>query len=119
MRKQIIASVLASGFALSSVPAIAQIPQEIKGTRYEEAVSVLSALNIMNGDENGEYRLGDTIIRSELVKMAVTAMGMEAAAQTSKDTSNYTDVTKEHWANGYINVATSLGIVEGDGDGIF
>ena len=119
MRKQIIASVLASGFALSSVPAIAQIPQEIKGTRYEEAVSVLSALNIMNGDENGEYRLGDTIIRSELVKMAVTAMGMEAAAQTSKDTSNYTDVTKEHWANGYINVATSLGIVEGDGDGNF
>ena len=73
----------------------------------------------MNGDENGEYRLDDTIIRSELTKMAVTAMGMEDAAQTSKGATRYTDVMADHWASGYINVATNLGLVEGDGDGNF
>ncbi len=119
MRKQIIATVLSTGFVLSSLSAMAQIPQEIKGTRYEEPVSVLSALNIMNGDENGEYRIDDTIIRSELTKMAVTAMGMEDAAETSKGTVHYDDVSSDHWANGYINVATTLGIIEGDGDGNF
>lgn len=119
MNKKIISSILAAGFAIGSLPALAQIPQEIKGTRFEEPVSVLSALKIMTGDENGELRLDDTIIRSEVAKMAVTAMGMEKAAESSKGNQDYLDVATDHWANGYINVATSLGIVEGDGDGNF
>lgn len=119
MKKQIIASVLAAGSILGNLSAFAQIPQEVKGTRYETAVSVLNAMGIMNGDENGEYRLDDTIIRSELTKMAVTAMGMEDAAATAKGSTEFTDVGSEHWASGYINVATNLGIIEGDGDGNF
>ena len=119
MNKKIISSILAAGFAFGSIPAFAQIPQEIKGTRFEEPVSVLSALKIMNGDENGELRLDDTIIRSEVTKMAVTAMGMEKAAESSKGNKDYLAVATDHWANGYINVATSLGLVEGDGDGNF
>ena len=119
MKKKIITSILAAGFLLGSIPSFAAVSPEIKGTRYEEPVSVLSALNIMIGDENGELRLDDTIIRSEVTKMAVTAMGMEKAAESSKGNRDYLDVAPEHWANGYINVATSLGLVEGDGDGNF
>ena len=119
MKKNIITSILAAGFLLGSIPSFAATSPEIKGTRYEEPVSVLSALNIMIGDENGELRLDDTIIRSEVTKMAVTAMGMEKAAESSKGNRDYLDVAPEHWANGYINVATSLGLVEGDGDGNF
>ena len=84
MKKKIITSILAAGFLLGSIPSFAAVSPEIKGTRYEEPVSVLSALNIMIGDENGELRLDDTIIRSEVTKMAVTAMGMEKAAESSK-----------------------------------
>lgn len=119
MNKKLISSVLSGCFAMSSLPVLAAFDNEVKGTRFEEAVSVLSALKIMNGDENGEYRLNDTIIRSELTKMAVTAMGMETAAESSKGNRDYTDVGTDHWANGYIHVATSLGLVEGDGDGNF
>ena len=119
MNKRFIASIMTAGFILSSASAFAQVPEEVKGTRFETAVSALSALKIMNGDENGEYRLDDTLIRSELTKMAVTAMGMEDAAQTSKGNTPYTDVKADHWASGYINVATNLGLVEGDGDGNF
>ena len=119
MNKKIIASILSAGFVLSSASAFARLPQDVEGTRFETAVSVLSALKIMNGDENGEYRLDDTIIRSELTKMAVTAMGMEDAASTSKGATPYTDVKSDHWASGYINVATNLGLIEGDGDGNF
>lgn len=119
MKKQIIASVLVLSSAISTSAVFAKIPQEAEGTRYEKAVSVLNALNIMNGDENGEYRLEDTIIRSELVKMAVTAMGMESAADSAAGIVKYDDVSAEHWASGYINLATSYGIIEGDGDGKF
>lgn len=119
MKKQIIAAVLAMSACITSSTGFAQIPQDVKGTRYEDAVSLLSALKIMNGDENGEYRLDDTIIRSEMTKMAITAMGMETAAQSSAGLAIYDDVNQEHWASGYINLATNLGIVEGDGDGNF
>ncbi len=119
MNKRIIASILGGCFAVSAVPALAAVPSEAAGTRFEEAVSVLSSLNIMNGDENGQYRLDDTIIRSEVTKMAVTAMGMQDAADNAKGTENFDDVASDHWANGYINVAVSLGLVEGDGDGNF
>lgn len=119
MNKRIIASILGGCFAASSIPALAAVPSEAAGTRFEEAVSVLSSLNIMNGDENGQFRLDDTIIRSEVTKMAVTAMGMQEAADNAKGSDDFDDVAADHWANGYINVAASLGLVEGDGDGNF
>ncbi len=120
MNKRIIAAILGGAVSVASIPAVAAVvPNEIKGTRYEEAVSVLSALMIMNGDENGEYRLDDTIIRSEAAKMAVTAMGMQNAADSAKGGNDFLDVSAEHWANGYIHVAVSLGLIEGDGDGNF
>lgn len=119
MNKRIIASTLTCSFVLSAGGAMALVPQEVAGTRYEESVSVLSALNIMNGDENGEYRLDDTIIRSEVTKMAVTAMGLQDTADSAKGSNDFDDVSEDHWANGYIHVATSLGLVEGDGDGNF
>ena len=119
MNKKIITSILAAGFAMSSLPVLAKVPEEIKGTKYEEPVSVLAAFKIMNGDENGEFRLDDTIIRSEVTKMAVTALGMHEAAESSKGNHDYLDVSEDHWANGYISIATGLGLVEGDGDGNF
>ena len=119
MNKKIITSILAAGFAMSSLPVLAKVPEEIKGTKYEEPVSVLAAFKIMNGDENGEFRLDDTIIRSEVTKMAVTALGMHEAAESSKGNHGYLDVSEDHWANGYISIATGLGLVEGDGDGNF
>ena len=123
MNKRIIASLLAGCFA-AAVPApmmnaLAALPAEIQGTRYEEAVSVLSSLYIMNGDDTGEYRLDDAIIRSEVAKMAVAAMGLTDVAEASKGYNDYDDVPQDHWANGFIHVATSLGLIEGDGDGKF
>lgn len=119
MNKRIIAALLSSCFAASAVPALAAIPAEVRGTRFEEAVSVLSSLYIMNGDDTGEYRLDDTIIRSEVAKMAVAAMGLTEVAEASKGSGDYDDVPSSHWANGFIHVATSLGLIEGDGDGKF
>lgn len=117
--KKLLCSVIASGAFFTSLPAFAALPSDVAGTKYEEPVQILSALNIMNGDENGQFRLDDTIIRSEVAKMAVHAMGLDSAAEASKGQSVFTDVSNDHWANGYINVATSLGLIEGDGDGTF
>ena len=110
----ITAAVLSQGAA-----AFAKIPSDVAGTRYEEPIQVLSALNIMIGDENGAFRPDDTIIRSEVTKMAICALGLEDAAEASKGTSKFPDVSSSHWANGYINLATDMGIIIGDDKGKF
>ena len=120
LKKQILSVAVATSTVLSCVPvSMAAILADVQGTRYEEPVQILSALNIMVGDENGAYRLDDTIIRSEVAKMAIHALGLEDAAESSKGQTMFDDVSTDHWANGYINLAVSQGIIEGDGDGNF
>lgn len=120
LTKKLLCSAIAAGTLFSAMPSsFAALPADVAGTRYEEPVQILSALNIMNGDENGKFRLDDTIIRSEVAKMAVHAMGLASAAEAAKGQSTFSDVSTDHWANGYINIATSLDLIEGDGDGKF
>ena len=47
-------------------------------------------------------------------KVAVEAMGLGSVAQSSNKPTKYPDVVENHWANGYINVATQQGVVIGD-----
>ncbi len=119
LMKRILGGTIAAGMLAASLPALAAIPDEVRGTRFEEPVQILSALNIMVGDTDGKYRLDDTIIRSEAAKMAVHALGLENAAKNAMGQTNFNDVSADHWANGYINVANSQGLVVGDGDGSF
>lgn len=118
--KKVIASLLAAASLAGAIPAFAALPEDVAGTRYEEPVQVLSALGIMVGDKDtGLYRPNDTIIRSEVAKMAIHALGLEDVAASSSQSSNFPDVPADHWATGYINVAASQGIVIGDEKGNF
>lgn len=118
-KKKFFSSAIALSAFMAALPATAAIPADVAGTRFEEPVQILSALKIMNGDENGQFRLEDTIIRSEVTKMIVHALGLDSAAESAYGTAKYDDVAADHWANGYISVATSQGLIEGDGDGNF
>ena len=117
--KRLLCALIAAMPLSASLNAFASLPAEVAGTRFEEPVRVLSALKIMNGDENGKFRLDDTIIRSEVAKMAVHAMGLDSSAASVKGETPFNDVSSDHWASGYINVASSLKLIEGDGDGSF
>lgn len=117
--KKFLSTVLTAGTLLSGIPAFASIPADVSGTRFEEPVQILSSLDIMVGDENGDFRLDDTIIRSEVAKMAIHALGLEEVVAASKGEQVFDDVSVDHWANGYISLAVSQGIIEGDGDGNF
>lgn len=121
--KKALAGILTAVMSVSSLGfssfAASGIPVDVEGTRFEEPIRILQALDIMNGDGDGNFRPNDTIKRSEVTKMAVLAMGLGDAAESAKGTSLYPDVSKEHWANGYINVATSQGLVVGYETGEF
>lgn len=119
--KRLISSMVA--FSMTTVmlatTAFASIPSDVKDTKYEEAAQVLGALGIMIGDENGKFRPDDAIIRSEVTKVGVTLMGLLEVAESASHKTRYPDVAADHWATGFINVATDQKLVEGDDTGTF
>ena len=119
LKKFIASTTLLAAMAAQTTSFAVILPEDIIGTKYEEPVQILAALNLMVGDENGELRLNDTIKRSEVTKLVVHAMGMDGLAENSKGYSVFPDVSTDHWAVGYINVANTHGWVIGDDTGRF
>ena len=114
----VVAAVMTLGVMATSV--FAAIPTDVIDTKYEEAAQVLGVLDIMVGDKDtSSFRPEDTIIRSEAARVAISAMGLQDVADFSNGPTKYPDVVSNHWANGYINVATTQGLVIGDDVGTF
>ncbi|MBQ7901498.1 MAG: S-layer homology domain-containing protein, partial [Clostridia bacterium] len=119
--KRLISSIVA--FSMTTVmlatTAFAAIPSDVKDTKYEEAAQVLGALGIMIGDDEGNFRPNDAIIRSEVTKVGVALMGLTEVAENAAYNTKFPDVEQGHWATGYINVATDQKLVIGDDVGTF
>lgn len=115
--KNLICSILSLGMLSGTLTTYAQTASDVSGTKFEEPINVLSSLNIMIGDGNGEFRPNDNLTRAEVAKIAIHAMGIESAVSSSQ--SKFPDVSDDYWANGYINLASSMGIVIGDDNGNF
>ena len=119
--KRIVSLMLMVLMAFSVMPANAfNVSEDVKGTAYEESAQVLGALEIMVGDAgSGNFRPNDSITRAEFARVAVSLMGLNDVAHASAGFSKYPDVSKDHWANGYINTASSQKLVIGRDDGNF
>lgn len=105
---------------MTSFAGAQEATEDLTGTKYEEPIELLKALEIMVGDaETGLFRLEDGILRSEFSKIAVYLSGLSEVAESSKSGTVFPDVVEGHWATGYINVAQQQGYVIGDDMGNF
>ena len=85
----------------------------------KEAVQMLVELGVINGKDDGTYDPTGIVTRAEMAKMiCVVLNGGNDPSLGSTVTNSYTD-TVGHWAAGYIEYCTQLGIVAGDGAGKF
>ena len=116
--KKVLALVIALTMVLSTV-AFASYPDVDADANYASAVELLSALNVLKGDDNGNFNPDNTITRAEFAAVVCRALGMENSANSAKGATIFTDVAADHWATGYINLASQQGIVNGKGNGIF
>ena len=109
--KKVISATAALAISASGVAAFAASYPDVADTAsYKQAVDELSALNIVNGYEDGTFQPDKNVTRAEITKMVVTALGdtvlNSAEAAKGRDT-QFTDVPGTHWASGYISVGTS------------
>lgn len=119
--KKVISSVAAIAIVASSASAFAvTFPDVDASASYANAVEVLTALKIVNGDDKGLFNPDNNVTRAEFTKMAVGALG-EIAAAEAQTTSQFTDAanTSQHWAAGYIAQGVADGFINGMGDGTF
>ena len=116
--KKVLALVVALTMVFTTV-AFASYPDVDATADYAGAVELLSALEILQGDENGNFNPDNTITRAEFAAVVCRALGLEGSAASAKGATMFKDVAADHWASGYINLASQQGIVNGKGNGIF
>lgn len=111
--KKIIALIIAALMLLNAFPSFAA------GDVIQSATPLLSALNIMVGDTNGNLRLDSYVSRAEFTKVAVASSSSRHSVATSLKTSSYKDVHATHWAAPYIKVGVGSGYCKGYSDATF
>lgn len=84
------------------------------GTWYNNGISTLANMKILNGYEDGTFRPDAYVTRAEFATIAAQFSGGPA-----DEYADFTDVSKNHWASKYIAKAAKLGWISGDGDGKF
>ena len=116
--KKVLALVIAFTMMLSVV-AFAGFNDVAKDADYAGAVELLSALDIIVGDDLGNFNPDNTITRAEMAAIVCRIKGLEASANAAKGKTAFDDVAADHWAAGYVNIANQNGIIAGYGDGKF
>ena len=83
-----------------------------------DAVAVTSEIGIFKGYDDGEFKPAASVTRAQMaVIIAKMLYGADVKADQFAEIDTFTDVPA--WAEGYVNLVASLGIVAGRGNGIF
>lgn len=87
--------------------------------RDEDITALLSALDIMVGDDDGDFMLDSSVTRAQMAKIAVASSSYKNTVALGIQFSPFSDVRGTYWGAPYIRAAVSAGIVEGYIDGTF
>ncbi len=84
-------------------------------TKYYEAITTLSKLNVINGYQDGTFKPEGNITRAEFTKIVTYTLGL---GDLKTPPTEFSDVN-DHWAKFNIKTAYDQGIINGMGDGTF
>ena len=87
---------------------------------YSEAVDVMSAVKVIDGYAEGDFRPTATLTRGAAAKIICNLiLGPTAASALVADAAPYSDVAANHPFAGYIAYCQKTGIISGYADGTF
>lgn len=84
-----------------------------------QEAELLAAIGLLKGDENGDFRLDDTITRAEYTALILRMLGHESLSNQMGTQTGFDDVGENHWASGYIRLANELKLISGTGNNCF
>lgn len=86
---------------------------------YAQAATALEQLEIISGYPDGTYGADKSIARAEMAAIVCRMIDKKTDAENAEGKTNFDDVADNHWASGYINIASKEEIINGDGNGKF
>lgn len=107
--RKVLSLIMAVAMIMTASSAFAFNDVTVDDDAYE-AITGLSALNIINGYEDGSFQPEGKITRAEFATIIMRTLGMDVSSKTN---TVFEDVTSEHWASGAIQEAYGAGIVNG------
>lgn len=113
MKKRILSLLLSLALVLPVTSALAA-PASVN-----DMAQVLSALDIMTGNESGDLMLTRPVTRAEFTKLVIAASPLGENVGATTTVSPYPDVPYTHWAAPYVEAAVAAGYVNGYLDGTF
>lgn len=125
MKKRFLSMLLGIAMIITVIPNFVFAADEpafkdVSGSEYyAQSADVLAKLKILTGYSDGTFGADKPITRAEMAAVVCRMLGKEADAEQAKGKTSFDDVPENHWASGYINVATKEGIINGDGNGKF
>ena len=99
-----------------NVMAYSNVPNS--STAYE-AIETLSVLDILTGFEDNTFKPEDKVTRAQMAAIICRASGYNYGETATQGSTSFTDVPVGHWATAYIEMAESMGIINGYGEGLF
>ncbi len=115
--KKLTSVILAAAITVSSVTYAAAANVNI--ISEENLMPILSEMEIMQGDADGNLRLNDYVSRAEFSKIAVASSPYKNMVSSSIAVSPFKDVPYTFWGAPYIQIAASGGMFKGYPDGTF
>jgi len=114
MKKRLLPFLLTAALMTAALPTASAAPAST-----DDMAQVLSALDIMTGNENGELMLSRNVTRAEFTKLVIAASPLGENVGATTAVSPYPDVPYSHWAAPYVEAAVAAGYVNGYLDGTF
>ena len=94
------------------------VPVFAKSNDYQDrAVSFLAGMDILRGDESGNYLLDKPVNRAEFTAFVIRVLDLENLNMQSEQT--FVDVPDTHWAKDVISTAANLKLIQGVGGRYF
>lgn len=118
MLKKIASLVIACAMVFQVVVFASPICEDVKGTKYEEAATLLGALEIMVGD-GANFNANNNVTRAEFAKILTGTMGYGEIAASFQPKGVFNDVVLTDWSAPYIEFGVDMGAINGYGDGNF
>ena len=93
---------------------------DAESIKYEEAVEVMSAIGILNGNPDGTFAPKGTLTREQAAKiLAYVCLGAEADDYLTGSSAPFDDVAATKWSAKYIAFCKNAKIINGVGDNKF
>ncbi|MBE6956610.1 MAG: S-layer homology domain-containing protein [Ruminococcaceae bacterium] len=83
------------------------------------AAGVLEGMGIVSGVRQGEYSPDTTLTRAQFCVLIIHTTGKKDLVNTYTQKTLFTDVKPGNWYTGYVNLAYSLNLLSGYGNGKF